>query len=514
MHADSFFDLSPDLLCAVDVAGNITRVNPAFTAALGWTAGAIVSRPYLDLVHADDRLRAVPTLSGQVGRSDPPLCEYRLRCADGTYRWVASQPSPIDVENGLTYVVARETTMIRQMTAEDAGDNYHDSMSGQAQKLDAVSRLASTVAHDFNNILTVIQGCSEFLRTSLPTDDPHRTDADMICEAASRGARLTGQLLAFSKNQSLEPTTVAVNDMIVDLQPTLGEMMGDGIEVRTDLAGDLRRVSVDGNRLESVIVAMAANARDAMQQRGQLLLATRNYVVSEADILLHPEATTGPYVRLSISDTGCGMDTATLSRVFEPFFTTKEPHGKGIALAAAYATIRQSSGFLAVSSTPQVGTVFDIFLPAIDGEVSEKQRTDTVAGLRGRETILIVEDDPGVLAVASRMLINYGYAVIEAANGAEALSTVRGWGGNVDLVITDANMPVMNGGELADALAREYPRVRVLFMSLYTGDDIVRRGPDSRRAFMPKPFTAIDITRKVREVLDMDESSHPEENRP
>ena len=398
-------------------------------------------------------------------------------------------------------------------SVDGAEQSYHDSQRGQAQKLDAVSRLASTVAHDFNNILTVIQGCSEFLSASLPPDDSRRTDADMICEAAARAARLTGQLLAFSKNQSLEPAVVDINAMIAGLQCTLSEIAGDGIELKTDLAGDLSHVSVDENRFESVITAMATNAREAMQQGGQLLLATRNYVVSESDLLHHPEATIGAHVRVSISDTGCGMDTATLSRVFEPFFTTKKPHGKGIALAAAYATIRQSSGFLSVSSTPQVGTVFEIFLPAVERELTGARGTDSVAGLRGRETILVVEDDAGVLALASRMLTSYGYAVIEASNGAEALNTVRAWGGNVDLVITDAMMPVMNGGELADALATEYPRVRVLFMSLYTGDDIVRRGPDSRRAFMPKPFTAIDITRKVREVLDMDESSHPAENK-
>jgi len=396
---------------------------------------------------------------------------------------------------------------------DDAAHRHHDTQRGQAQKLDAVSRLASTVAHDFNNILTVIQGCSEFLRASLPTEDSRRTDVDMICEAASRATNLTGQLLAFSKNQALEPAVIDVNDMIVGLKSTLGETAGERIELKIDLAGDLRHVAVDENRLESVIIAMAANARDAMPQGGQLVLATRNYVVSEADVLQHPEATTGPHARLSIADTGCGMDTATLARVFEPFFTTKKPHGKGIALAAAYATIRQSSGFLTVSSTPDVGTVFEIFLPAVEQEVTDERATHNVPGLRGRETILIVEDDAGVLALAARMLTNYGYAVIEASNGAEALNTVRAWGGNVDLVITDAMMPVMNGGELADALGKEYPRVRVLFMSLYTGDDIVRRGPDARRAFMPKPFTAIDITRKVRDVLDMDVPSRPAEHK-
>jgi len=243
-----------------------------------------------------------------------------------------------------------------------------------------------------------------------------------------------------------------------------------------------------------------------MPSGGELRITTRNYMVGEADIRQHPEATPGPHVRLSIADTGSGMDNATLARVFEPFFTTKKPPGAGIALATVYGMIRQSSGYISVATTPGAGTCFDILLPMVPAAPDDDAGlTDGVQTAHGKEVILVVEDDAGVLSLASRMLISEGYAVIEAANGAEALNTVRAWAGNVDLVITDAIMPVMNGGELADALAREYPHVRVLFMSLYTGDDIVRRGPDARRAFMPKPFTAADLTRKVREVLDSSE---------
>ena len=388
-------------------------------------------------------------------------------------------------------------------TSADSKGSYREVLPSQAQKLDAVSRLASKVAHDLNNILTVIHGCSDFLTTSLAEDDPRRADAVMIRDASSRAAALTSRLVAFTTNQELEASVVDLNACIIALQPTLVREIGDGVVLAIDLASDLGRVSVDYGRLESAILSMAANARDAMPSGGELRITTRNYMVGEADIRQHPEATPGPHVRLSIADTGSGMDNATLARVFEPFFTTKKPPGAGIALATVYGMIRQSSGYISVATTPGAGTCFDILLPMVQGAPDEDRGlTDGVQTAHGKEVILVVEDDAGVLSLASRMLISEGYAVIEAANGAEALNTVRAWGGNVDLVITDAIMPVMNGGELADALAREYPHVRVLFMSLYTGDDIVRRGPDARRAFMPKPFTAADLTRKVREVLD------------
>jgi two-component system, cell cycle sensor histidine kinase and response regulator CckA len=383
-----------------------------------------------------------------------------------------------------------------------------EAQSGQAKKLDAVGRLASRVAHDFNNILTVIHGCSDFLAASLTEDDPRRADAVMIREASARAAGLTAQLLSFATNQAAESAVVDLNACITALQPRVIREVGDAVVLTIDLAPDIGRVSVDPGRLECAILDMAANARDAMPNGGGLLLTTRNYFVTEADIRRHPEATPGPHVRLSISDTGRGMDDATLARIFEPFFTTKEPRGLGLALATVYGMTRQASGHMSVKSAPGAGTKFDILLPVVEGaaNTSPTPAADGRPG-QGREVILIVEDDAGVLSLASRMLTDDGYAVIEAANGAEALSTVRAWGGNVDLVITDAMMPVMNGGELADALAAEYPRVKVLFMSLYTGDDIVRRGPDSRRAFMPKPFTATGLMRKVREVLDAGESS-------
>jgi len=385
----------------------------------------------------------------------------------------------------------------------ESESHYHEVQSGQAQKLDAVSRLASKVAHDFNNILTVIHGCSDFLATSLADGDPRRADALMIRDASSRAAALTAQLVAFTTNQALEPSVVNLNACISALQAAVISEIGDDIVLAVDLASDLGGVSVDYGRLESAILSMAANARDAMPRGGRLLLTTRNYLVREVDVRQHPEATPGPHVQLSISDTGCGMDSATLGRLFEPFFTTKKPRGSGLALANVYGMTRQASGYIAVASAPGAGTTFDIFFPMVEAApTTAPTLPDRGLAARDREVVLIVEDDAGVLSLASRMLTDNGYAVIEAANGAEALSTIRAWGGMVELVITDAMMPVMNGGELADALASEYPHVKVLFMSLYTGDDIVRRGPDSRRAFMPKPFTAIGLLRKVREVLD------------
>jgi two-component system, cell cycle sensor histidine kinase and response regulator CckA len=269
----------------------------------------------------------------------------------------------------------------------------------------------------------------------------------------------------------------------------------------TDLASDLDLTLVDVEQLEQVIVNVITNARDAMPNGGKLRIATSNCIVDQSHARRHLGAMTGAHIRLSISDNGCGMNEATLSRVFEPFFTTKGAAGTGLGLSTAYGIIQQSSGHIVVKSAIDAGTVFDIYLPAVHDAPNALPQLSTAVPTRGRETIVLVEDDSSVRSLTLRMLVNGGYTVIEAANGADALDTIRAWGGMVDLVITDAMMPVMNGGELAESLATEYPAIKVLFMSLYTGDDIVKRGTDSRRAFIPKPFTTTNLMQKVREVL-------------
>jgi two-component system cell cycle sensor histidine kinase/response regulator CckA len=402
--------------------------------------------------------------------------------------------------------------------------------------MEAVGQLAAGVAHDFNNVLTVIQGCSEFLLATFPKEDERREDVDMIRDAALRASTLTRQLLAFSRKQVLQLSTVDLNECVSDLERIVSKMIGEDISLVTDLAPELDYISADVSQLEQVIVNMSVNARDAMPNGGELQISTRNVSIDDAHAAKHPGATTGPHVRLSITDNGCGMDPDTVSRIFEPFFTTKGVgKGTGLGLATAYGIIRQSAGHIDVTSIPGAGTSFDIYLPVCEAArqdtsayAGEPAPSATVAAASGAdaaganvvprsgpadasplatahprhdETVLLVEDDARVRALAAKILLQDGYDVVEAENGADALRVVRGCDGRIDLVVTDAMMPVMNGGELASVLALEFPAIKVLFMSLFTGDSIVRRGADERRAFLPKPFSTNDLTGKVREVL-------------
>ena len=495
----SLFENHPEAVFLLDRAGRFLSSNPACAALCGYEMGEMVGEPFDALVSPDQIDNAYTYFKRALeGAATTYEITLRRRSGDSVEISVTNIPMLVSGEIAGVFGVARDLTRQRELEAQ----------LRHSQKMEAVGQLAAGVAHDFNNVLTVIQGCSEFLRGSLPIGDERRDDVDMIRDAASRAATLTRQLLAFSRKQVLEPSVIDLNGCIEGLQSIIARMLGEDIVLAIHLASDLGFISADAGQLEQVIVNMTVNARDAMPNGGELRLTTSNCVIDEAHARQFPDATSGPHIRLSILDTGCGMDEVTLSRIFEPFFTTKcAGKGTGLGLATAYGIIRQSSGHIAVTSTPGVGTTFDIYLPMLDGEANPPSRAaksqprQYQAG-RGHETILLVEDDASVRSLASQMLTRDGYGVVEATNGAEALDTVRAWNGNVDLVVTDAMMPVMNGGELAEALATEYPRVKVLFMSLYTGDDIVKRGADSRRAFIPKPFTTADLTEKVREVLD------------
>ena len=498
----SLFANHPDAVFLLDATGVFQSANPACSALSGYANDEMLGRLFDPLVVPEQ----LATARAQVGRAlkgTATTCELAILHKSG--RRIELSVTNIPVIEGDSVVgvfgIARDLTTQRELEAQ----------LRQAQKMEAVGQLAAGVAHDFNNVLTVIHGCSEFLTASLPEGDERHEDVDMIRNAAARAAILTRQLLAFSRKQVLQPTLVDLNGCIEELGTMLARSLGEDVSLDLTLAGDLAFISADVGQLQQVIVNMAVNARDAMPSGGRLSLTTSNALIDDAYVRLHPDANAGPHVRLSISDTGCGMDDATRARIFEPFFTTKGAgKGTGLGLATAYGIIRQSAGHITVSSAPGSGTTFDIYLPTVDissGGDRTGRGAATITGSTSRshsggETILLVEDDTTVRCLASQILTRDGYGVVEAANGAEALDTIRAWNGRVDLVLTDAMMPVMNGGELADALATEYPNIRVLFMSLYTGDDIVRRGADSRRAFIPKPFTTADLTAKVREVLD------------
>jgi PAS domain S-box-containing protein len=373
----------------------------------------------------------------------------------------------------------------------------------QAQKMEAVGRLAGGIAHDFNNLLTVISGYAAFLREALPEGDALRADVVEIEQAARRAAALTRQLLAFSRRQVLMPKVLELNGVVQAMESMLRRLLGEDIDVRTSLDEALWPVKADPNQLEQVLVNLAVNARDAMPGGGVLRIATQNVLLDRA--------TSGPdgvppglYVRLDVGDTGHGMDEATRVRAFEPFFTTKEVgKGTGLGLSTVYGIVRQSGGAIDVESAPQQGTVFRILLPAVTTSPEETPASPTRAStLSGTETILLVEDEEPVRRVAQKALAGAGYQVLEARDGGEALELVEQRQGAIDLVVTDIVMPRMGGFELAEAIAARHPETPVLFVSGHVDIGGTGRAPPPGAVLLEKPFRPEALLERVRALLD------------
>jgi signal transduction histidine kinase/CheY-like chemotaxis protein len=376
----------------------------------------------------------------------------------------------------------------------------------QAQKMEAIGRLAGGVAHDFNNLLTVISGRSVLTLQQLAADHPLRKNIELVLTTAERAAALTRQLLAFSRKQILEPKVLDLNAVVTGLMPLLRRLIGEDIELVAVPGPDLGRVKADPSQLEQVLLNLAVNARDAMPLGGTLTIETANTALDATDTRHHPDVIPGDVVMLAVRDTGQGMDAATQARIFDPFFTTKEPgKGTGLGLATVYGIVKQSGGSIAVDSAPGQGAIFRIYLPRV-AEVVDRPVTPvaTSAPARGSETLLLVEDDDEVRALARETLESGGYVVLPAASGAEALRLVGDGAPPIDLLVTDVVLPqLLSGRALAERLTADRAVRRVLYMSGYTDDAILRHGVlEDGAAFLQKPFTPDALLRKVREVLD------------
>jgi len=373
----------------------------------------------------------------------------------------------------------------------------------QAQKMEAVGHLAAGVAHDFNNLLTVIRSCADFLDADRAgTDDKEAILA--IRDAGERATGLTRQLLSFSRKTVLQPRVLDLNEEIRNTQKMLRRVISEDVNLETALAADLRRVKVDPGQLDQVLMNLAVNARDAMPGGGALTITTENVVLDEAYCGIHTDAQPGPSVVLAVSDTGTGMTPEVRARIFEPFFTTKGVgRGTGLGLATVQGIVRQSGGHIVVTSEEGKGTTFRLCFPAAEGAVAERPTAAADVRERGRETILLVEDDPAVRTLCLKILEAQGYRVVVGNDGRDALRAAETHAGFIDLVVTDVVMPGLNGREVAETLRARQPQIRVLFTSGYTDDAIVHRGVlYDEVAFLAKPFTPAELTRKVREVLD------------
>jgi nitrogen-specific signal transduction histidine kinase/ActR/RegA family two-component response regulator len=377
----------------------------------------------------------------------------------------------------------------------------------QSQKMEAIGRLAGGIAHDFNNLLTAILGYARFALNRLPAGDPIAADVTEIHRAGERAAMLTQQLLAYSRRQMLQPTVLDMNETVTNLVSLLGRLLGEHIELVLTLRPGSGAILADRASLEQVVVNLAVNARDAMPTGGRLTIATEPVELGSVRPEPLAHLTPGTYVRLSVSDTGHGMDAETMAQVFEPFFTTKEVgKGTGLGLAMVFGTVSQSGGGVTVASAPGQGASFSLYFPqAVAPTLGAPAILPPVAG--GRETILLVEDEPAVLELAARGLTERGYTVVatSAPTQAEAWATSRERDGKrpADLLITDVVMPEMSGPELAERLAERWPDLRVLFVSGYTDDAVVAHGLiESTVDFLPKPFPQDELARRVRRALD------------
>jgi hypothetical protein len=374
----------------------------------------------------------------------------------------------------------------------------------QSQKMEAFGQLAGGVAHDFNNLLTVISGYSDLLLTKLAPGDPKIKMLDQIHRAAERATSLTRQLLAFSRQQVLEPRILDLNVIVTDIEKMLRRLIGEDVQFSIVLGEAISSVKADPGQVEQVIMNLAVNARDAMPQGGKLTIETSEVELDEFYTNTHPEARAGRFVLLAISDTGCGMTPDVKARIFEPFYTTKGVgQGTGLGLAVVHGIVKQSGGNIDVYSEAGIGTTFRIYLPTAQPQAAPLPGGHPELPSRGSETVLLVEDEDSVRELATFVLEECGYRVMTAPEGLAALQLMESSRQAIDLLVTDVVMPKMGGRKLAETLQAQYPGLRVLFMSGYTDDAVVRHGVLQASAnFLQKPFTPNSLAKKVREVLD------------
>ncbi|HEY3618127.1 MAG TPA: PAS domain S-box protein [Candidatus Sulfotelmatobacter sp.] len=476
--------------------GRFLDVNPALITMLGYGSAeeVLLLDPQKDVfaqsaehTHLIDEFRRTGRLDGievKWKRNDGKTITVRI-----SGRAVSSADEPADVLEAI---------------AEDVTDRrVLEDQFRQAQKMEAVGRLAGGVAHDFNNLLMVISGYAEVMLADLESDNTLREKAVAIQQASDRATTLTRQLLAFSRKQLLELKVVDLNAIVADMERLLRPLIGENVELITSLTPEAAHTRADSGQLEQVLMNLVVNAKDAMPGGGTLTIQTQKIVMDESHRRGPTFIRPGEYVLLSVSDTGMGMDKETQSRIFEPFFTTKEKgKGTGLGLSTVYGIVKQSGGYVMVQSEEGRGTTFQIYLSRVEGAAEKYTAPVTPTALGGTETVLLVEDEESVRQLVRETLAAKGYRVMEAQNGESGVAVAARHNGKIDLVITDVVMPGMGGRELVKQLAQTRPETKVLYLSGYTEDAIVSEGNiDSGAAFLQKPFTLQTLSRKVREVL-------------
>jgi len=495
-HFRSLVMNAPYGICRCDALGILQEANPALVAMFGYSADEVIGK-HLGSFYSDAQ-QWFQTADYFHARKE--FNDQTVECTrkDGTaiVARISGRMIPNGKQGNSFEIFMENITETRMLELQ----------LRQAQKMEAIGRLAGGIAHDFNNLLMVISGYSEFLLERVGPDPRLRGPAQEIANATQRATSLTRQLLAFSRKQMLAPKVLDLNEVVTENLKMLTRMIGEDIDLVMVPGPELGAMRADPGQIDQVIMNLAVNARDAMPQGGKLTIETANVTLDEDFARKHTPLAPGEYVLLSISDTGVGMDGDTQSRIFEPFFTTKGAKGTGLGLSTVYGIVKQSGGFIFVDSQLQRGTAFRAYFPRVDGR-EEPAAAEELLGLprpdRGQETILLVEDESNLRKLARQYLETQGYRILEAEDGAAALQIANGHPGTIDLLLTDVIMPGMNGRELAHQIAGVRPKIRVLYMSGYTENAIGHNGTlDAGINLLQKPFGLPTLKDRVREVMD------------
>jgi len=489
------FDESPNVMMIMDYEnGEILNVNQAARHILGYEKKTLLGKHFSILFPSESELTRNNLLE-KLSIHGSVFESQKFVRADGSGLPTDLSATLIPWDKGKA-ILATFRDVSEQIRLEN--------QFFQAQKMEAIGVLVEGVAHDFNNLLTTIIGSSDLMIMSIGKDHNLRKNLEDIRKAGKRAASLTRQLLLFSRRQILEPKVINLNDVILDMDKMLRRLIGENIDLETVLAPDLGRVEADPGQIEQIIMNLAVNAKDAMPRGGKLTINTANVELDEAYVHSHADVTPGPYVMMAISDTGTGMDEETLSKVFDPFFTTKEAgKGTGLGLSTIYGIVKQSGGNIWVYSEPGKGATFKIYLPRVEKKTGGTEAVEAAAeSLTGSETILVVEDNEMVRDLAQTIFQHYGYRVLTAQDGEEAIRVSQEHDGPIDLMLTDVVMPGMSGNEVVKRLNTLRPEMKVLYMSGYTNNVIVHHGDmDRETAFIQKPFTMESLVCKVKEVI-------------
>jgi PAS domain S-box-containing protein len=493
------FDNASDLVCMVRPDGFLLYVNQAWIAGTGYGEEEIGRMQLLDLVHPDSRTYYTEVFE-RVLRGE------RLDHVELVFMPRAG--ASITVEGNLSCTFKDgQPSAVRGIYRDITERKKVEEHLRRAERMQAAGKLAGGVAHEVNNMMTGVIGFSEFLLRSLEDGDTRRSDVEEIIKAGTRAADVTRQLLAFTRQQFLQPQVLDVNTVVADMQKMLRRSLGEDHMLELQLSPRAGQLRADRGQLEQVLINLVINARDAMSSHGHVTIETAPAVWDEVYAQRHGgvDLPLGNYVMLAVSDTGCGMEADIQARIFEPFFTTKAiGQGTGLGLSTVYGIVKQSGGYVWVYSEPGQGSVFKIYLPAAEGSLASPLMPDRLEMPQGgSETILVIEDEEMVRSLACRGLRDHGYTVIEARNGGEALLYIGQHPGTIDLIISDVVMPEMGGREFGQSLLKYDPELPILFMSGYTGDDVVNRGLlDPGAPFQQKPFTPLGLATKVRAMLD------------